>query len=595
MQKATKSRLQSIGGKFSKFARSLATPVVEELPFILIFIFLMGAVNVIHMMHVRLVNSLDPHAPSLMCSLGHIAIWFTVAYVCAALICKKRFLKYLFYLLSLAAAATQHFLLHNFGQRICATYLGLLAETNSKETSEFIHQYLLSDAAIPTIRYIVLYVALIIILEYVWKRLKAFFNTRFFYAHYKPLAALIVPILAFGLYSARVYVDIYKSTSPDDIPYMKHPIDPFTNTYAAVIINSIMESHMQQAVQTTLEMERPSLSGEVDDSLNVVLVIGESYIKWHAGIYGYRLNTTPHLAREAQQGRLFVFNDVVTPSNNTSLVLRDLLCCNNTSAGEQWYQYPYFPALFKQAGYDVFFWDNQLEISPRFFLYNTELSKMAYSRTNTKSIEMDGDFIEDFFENVGHLQNRHNLIIFHLFGQHHDASNRFPHDGFTHFTADSIDRNEVFITEEKKAYIASYDNATLYNDYVINKIIGHLSQDNTFLVYLSDHGEEVYDWRDQCARDHGPLSSNKLKYQYDIPFMVWCSDQFQHKHPEVVSRIRQAVNRPFMIDNLCHLLFTVGGINTVYYRDSLDLFSPRYNCKQRRVNNQDYDEIRWGR
>jgi heptose-I-phosphate ethanolaminephosphotransferase len=114
-------------------------------------------------------------------------------------------------------------------------------------------------------------------------------------------------------------------------------------------------------------------------------------------------------------------------------------------------------------------------------------------------------------------------------------------------------------------------------------------------VYLSDHGEEVYDWRDQCARDHGPLSSNKLKYQYDIPFMVWCSDQFKHKHPEVVSRIRQAVNRPFMIDNLCHLLFTVGGINTVYYRDSLDLFSPRYNCKQRRVNNQDYDEIRWGR
>ena len=83
MQKATKSRLQSIGGKFSQFARSLATPVVEELPFILIFIFLMGAVNVIHMMHVRLVNSLDPHAPSLMCSLGHLAIWFTMAYLCA--------------------------------------------------------------------------------------------------------------------------------------------------------------------------------------------------------------------------------------------------------------------------------------------------------------------------------------------------------------------------------------------------------------------------------------------------------------------------------------------------------------------------------
>ena len=585
-----------MGGKLSQFARAMMIPVVEELPFILIFVLLMGGIDTMRMMHVRIVNSLDPQAPSLMCSLGYMAIWFTVAYVCAALIykSKKKLLKYLFYTVSLLFAAIQHFLLHNFGQRICATYLGLLSETNGKETSEFVHQYLLSDAALPTIGYIAMYVVLIIFMEMVWKRLKSA-NMKFFTAHYKTFAVVIALALAFGLYSSRVYVGIYKATSPDEIPYMNHPIDPFTNTYVATIVNSLTERHMEQAVQTTLEMDKPSLSAAADDSLNVVLVIGESYIKWHAGVYGYRLNTTPHLMREQQQGRLFVFNDVLTPANNTSLVLRDQLCCNNTSAGEQWYQFPYFPALFKQAGYDVFFWDNQLEISPKFFLYHPELSRVSYSQVNTRTFDMDGELLRDFNQSTGRLQNSHNLIIFHLFGQHHNAGQRFPHEGFSHFTADSVDRNESYITPDKKAYIASYDNATLYNDYVMSEMLEHFNNGNTFLVYLSDHGEEVYDWRDQCARDHGPLSPNKLKYQYEIPFMIWCSDQFQKKHPDVISSIRNAVDRPFMIDNLCNLLFNVGGINTVYYRDSINVISPNYRCGKRLVENQDYDSVRRGK
>ena len=37
-----------------------------------------------------------------------------------------------------------------------------------------------------------------------------------------------------------------------------------------------------------------------NDSLNLIFVIGESYIKSHASIYGYRLNTTHPLAELSQ-------------------------------------------------------------------------------------------------------------------------------------------------------------------------------------------------------------------------------------------------------------------------------------------------------
>ena len=61
-----------------------------------------------------------------------------------------------------------------------------------------------------------------------------------------------------------------------------------------------------------------------------------------------------------------------------------------------------------------------------------------------------------------------------------------------------------------------------------------------------------------------------------------------------VKAIKNAVNRPFISDNLCNMLFNIGGIVTPYYRDSLDLISPNYKCKTRILNNKYvYEDIRY--
>jgi heptose-I-phosphate ethanolaminephosphotransferase len=65
------------------------------------------------------------------------------------------------------------------------------------------------------------------------------------------------------------------------------------------------------------------------------------------------------------------------------------------------------------------------------------------------------------------------------------------------------------------------------------------------------------------------------------------------KNPDVVNSIKQAVNRPFVNDNLSHMLFNIGGISTTYYREDFDLLSPNYRCEQRRVKgNRIYEEER---
>ena len=72
-----------------------------------------------------------------------------------------------------------------------------------------------------------------------------------------------------------------------------------------------------------------------------------------------------------------------------------------------------------------------------------------------------------------------------------------------------------------------------------------------------------------------------LKYYFEVPFMVWCSDAYKQKHQDVVDRIRQAVDHPFVLDNIHHILFELGGVKTSYYNDNLNLISPYYECNER--------------
>jgi len=65
------------------------------------------------------------------------------------------------------------------------------------------------------------------------------------------------------------------------------------------------------AVRNSINASKKHLEYAGEDSLNVILIIGESYNKYHASIYGYALPTTPHLEKEQNMGNLCVFTDAV--------------------------------------------------------------------------------------------------------------------------------------------------------------------------------------------------------------------------------------------------------------------------------------------
>lgn len=579
-----------------KYIDLITRPLINQLPFIVIFMLLMGLVHMIQWIHGRMVTFEE--GITVFRLVGNVAIWFLAAYTLAAVIelSGKKWLKFLIYSLSIIMFTIQSFLWANFDTPITFTILTLVSETDQRESEEFLNAFLFSNASKTVYVKVIEYIIIIFFAEWLYSK----FIKRHLPQTWIKVTFLLVtlPLLFLGAYSSKIYVQTYKGQYTGR---MDKPDDPFSCTYFSLCVMHVEKNRTKNEVQATLSMEDASLNTQLDDSLNLVVIIGESYIKHHAQIYGYPHETTPFLKNEIDKGNLILFNDVVTPANNTTIVLKNVLCCNDVGNGEQWYDHPFFPAIFKQAGYNVLLWDNQLTLDVntsgffgvRNFLYDEELQKLGFTSRNPKGFNLDGELIDAFANDKSKSLAERNLVLFHLQGQHINAATRFPHNQeFTKFTVDSIHRNDKYLTNQKKQRIADYDNATYYNDWVLNRITDLFKSTNSILLYFSDHGDEVYDYRDQFGREFGTFTPNKLKFQFEVPFMIWCSEQYQLKHADTIIKLRQVANRPFMIDKVCHLLFHLGGIETTYYKKQADILDDSYICGKRIVNYvHDYDQI----
>ena len=121
---------------------------------------------------------------------------------------------------------------------------------------------------------------------------------------------------------------------------------------------------------------------------------------------------------------------------------------------------------------------------------------------------------------------------------------------------------------------------------------------NTVMVFLTDHGEETYDYKDSMYRNYEGMTKGWIKHIHNIPFMVWCSDTYLQNHEKTVEAIKDSKDRPFMTDNLCQLMFHLGEIKSDCYIPERDVISDRFVPRKRLIEDvikyekYDYDEIK---
>lgn len=398
----------------------------------------------------------------------------------------------------------------------------------------------------------------------------------------------------------------YMCTHPTSFEYLERVASHYVDNLTPSIYSTCMYAEFQGKVDEWAEINKkaynePASTGASED-LKIVLVIGESFIRSHSSLYGYHLQTNPVLQTEARSRNLLVYTDAMSDTASTTIVMRNVLCTNNTGNNEKWYDKPYFPLIFSKAGWRVNYWDNQTEraadgnywnFSMSTFIFEPFLMEKCYTQIYEKMYPYDAESVDDFIHNAVPSEGNE-LDILHLHGQHFKSKDRFPKKTeFTKFTAEDIKRDETWLTDDKKQEIATYDNATLYNDFVIGKIIDHFRKDNAIIIYFSDHGEEIYDYRDSFGRIPCP---ENLKAQFiaqnSIPYFIWMSDRFMTEQPETAEALRKAVDLPVSNSDVAHLIMGIAKMKSPYYQPQCDLSSPSYTIRPRIVNElYDYDEI----
>ena len=336
-------------------------------------------------------------------------------------------------------------------------------------------------------------------------------------------------------------------------------------------------------------------------SPQIVLIIGESYNKHRSQLYGYDKATTPRQLKRMQDSTLIAFTDVVAPWNLTSYVFKDVFSLYAVGEEGDWTDRPMFPEIFRKAGYHVTFLTNQFlpkageavyDFSGGFFLNNPELSKLLFDDRNKRLHRYDDGMLKELDAREMKRQYANQLTIIHLMGQHVDYRGRFPKTRRMFTTADYPDKK---LTEKRLQINADYDNATLYNDSIVEEIIRRFEHRNAVIIYMPDHGEECFNTLDYFGRNHSAIIDYRLaREEFEIPFWIWASELYRMAHPYGWEAIKRYRNRPYMTDLLPHTLLFLAGIHTKDYRKEYDVLNSEYNEKRPRLlkNSVDYNKLK---
>ena len=88
--------------------------------------------------------------------------------------------------------------------------------------------------------------------------------------------------------------------------YKIHATDNISNLLYSTYSIYLADKEIKNAIKSTtkyIKQER-NVTNTVTDSLDIVLVIGESYIKSHSSLYGYYLKTCPNMEEEKKGGSI---------------------------------------------------------------------------------------------------------------------------------------------------------------------------------------------------------------------------------------------------------------------------------------------------
>ena len=334
----------------------------------------------------------------------------------------------------------------------------------------------------------------------------------------------------------------------------------------------------------------------------VVLIIGESTQRNYQSLYGFSLDTTPNLNALKASGNLFEFSDTISPESHTNPALAKLLTFSNyeNSANSKWHEHMNIVDLMKIAGYKTQWFSNQEAVSvwgniPE--VISSRADVREFTRVGT-SVGLKNKYDDELLE----IYHKHKapadreFHIFHLMGTHMAYANRFDksNENVRYFSLDELKSagldtfpNGTKISKKGLKERLNFINAVAYNDYVVSQILSLYKDENAIVFYISDHADEVYDFREHKGHNSGQAS----RFMVEIPFIIYVSNKFKSTNAHIIKQIQNAQNRPFMSDDFIHSFMDILKISSRDFEPSRSIFNAKFNANRARIfAGKDYDK-----
>lgn len=439
-------------------------------------------------------------------------------------------------------------LLINFRTLINRQTIQILFESNRAESIEFLKQYF-------DIRIVIICIVVILLMC-----LSKFIVIRF------NLKVLKV-ILFLSIIQLIIYKPIFRA-----IPFTRLFFS-LQNSYRNIKVYNNIANKISNDVNIT----------EINNKLidNVVIIIGESTSRNHMNLYGYVQENNPLL----KSRNLYKYTDIISPHSHTLAVLKKVLTFYNTESDKEWFEYSNIIDIMQKAGYETYWISNQETMGDTGNIAAAlgRRSKNVIFNEIRDTSEIQNKFDYDIVKKSQSFVDfkSKNFIVYHLLGTHYLYKYRYPKE-FSKFSPENYSDG---LEKNKRQYIAEYDNAVLYNDYVINEIIKMYENKESIVIYFSDHGEEVNDFRDFI----GHTESNLSRYMIEIPFIIYTSDKFIQNYPQKVEQIKKSLNRPYMTDDVIHTILDIADIKTIEFDETRSIINDKFVPRDRIIQDKSYD------
>ncbi len=305
----------------------------------------------------------------------------------------------------------------------------------------------------------------------------------------------------------------------------------------------------------------------------VIFVVGETARFDRLSLNGYGRDTTPRLEKEG----VISFDNVWSCGTSTAVSV------------------PCMFSVYGREAYDqerVLATENVLDILQRagvaiLWRDNNSSSKGVAKRVPHEDFKTpdnnpvcdiecrDEGMLAGLQAYVDRHQDRNILIVLHQMGNHGPAYyKRYP-PAFERFKpVCGTNQLEKCSTQELDN---AYDNAILYTDYFLSKVIGFLKANagrfETGMLYVSDHGESL---GENGLYLHGLPYLFSPESQRHVPALLWLAKGFDHVN---AARLRESRHHHYSHDNIFHTLLGLMGVQTRLYKKEMDMLAPAVDSR----------------